>query len=122
MSHEGQAVAAEAQAQAGALPQKEEETVGGAAHLAEDRGQSRPGDPHAQSEHENGVQHDVQDSAQQHQAHADLGEALGQDQLAQARGEQGEDRAGDVYGKVGVGVGVGHVAGAEEVEHGTAQG
>ena len=122
MAHNGKAVSAKADAQPGALSKEEEETIGGTGHLGKDGGQGSAGNAHIQKEDEYRVQSDVQCSAQQYQPHTDLGKALGQDKLAQARGEQGKDGAADIDSEVGIGIGVGGVAGTEEIKHGAAQG
>lgn len=81
-------------------------------------GQGRAPDPHAEGEDEDGVQHRIEDRADQHSLHAHHREALGGDIGVHAQGHLDEDGAQGINAHIVQGVADGVVAGAEDAEHG----
>ena len=98
-------------------PCKEQQHPDHGGQLADDGGDGGPLDPHPETEDEHRVQHQVQSRPQQGGAHPHPGVALGADESVEAGGQHGAGGAQQVDFQVGVGVAVGGVAGAEEIQH-----
>ena len=90
--------------------------------LGENGRQGRAPDAHVHQIDEDRVEHNVQHRPGQHRAHTDTGEALGVDEEIHPEAEHDEERTGGVDPAVGLGVGVGGVAGAEEIQQRTQTG
>ena len=88
------------------------------APLGDHCGQGRPLDAHVKEEDKYRVQDDVHNRPQPHRHHAHLSKSLGVDEGVHPQADHHKEGAHQVDGHIGVGVGVGGVAGPEQVEHG----
>ena len=76
-------------------------------------------DAKVKNKDENGIQHDVCDSAKQYRQHADFPESLGVDKTVHAKADHHEGAAKEINGDIGVGIGDGCVGCSEQVKHWT---
>ena len=106
------------QPQDGLLSRKEPEDPDGADSLAQHGGGCGTGNAHVQHENENGIQNNVDDSADDGGQHTDLGKALGSDKGVHAHDGQHKYAAQNVDPGIFHGVGQGHIRGAEPPQQG----
>ena len=97
-------------------PGKEAQHPQGGAPLGDHSRQGRAPHPHPHPKNKNGVQHDVYQGSQPHRHHTHPAKPLGRDEGIHPQADHHKDRSQKIDGHVRVGIGIGGVACAEQVE------
>ena len=108
----------QAEPQDGLPPGEEFQYPHGGAALGDHGGQRRAPHPHVQGEDEDRIQHDVDHRPQAHGHHPGAAEALRRDEGIHPQADHDKDGPQQIDGHVRLGIGIGGVTGAEQVEQG----
>ena len=115
--HGEPAVAAEGDADLGPSAEQEPQHECGAGSLADDGRQRCAANTHVKHKNKQRIQDDVHHCTDHDREHAHFCITLADDELVHARGKKGENRAADINGEVALCIRIGHITGAEELQH-----